>query len=200
MGWETVEVGEIEYDALEISGNLGSKNSIWYSTAAGNVVKVDYENIDLGYGYKLNTLEMVLVSTTYVAPGAPNAPSQPNGITTGKINTEYTYNTSTTDSEGDQIYYWFDWGDGTNSGWTEEGFDSGETATVSHIWRTQGSYNIRVRAKDSEGLQSSWSDPLSITMPKNKAKNLPFLGFMENHPRMFPILRHSLELFLFSLH
>jgi len=33
-----------------------------------------------------------------------------------------------------------------------------------------------------------------LTTPKNKPINTPFLRFLENHPRMFPILRHLLGL------
>ena len=31
----------------------------------------------------------------------------------GKPGVEYTYTTSTSDPDGDQVYYWFDWDDGS---------------------------------------------------------------------------------------
>ena len=36
--------------------------------------------------------------------------------------------------------------------------------------------------------------PVSLTTPKNKAINTPFLQFMENHPHLFPLLRQLLRL------
>jgi hypothetical protein len=67
----------------------------------------------------------------------------------------------------------------------------------------QGSYSIKAKAKDdpngdgdlSDGTESVWSDPLSVSMPKNKPYiNTPFLSFLENHPHLFPLLRQLLGL------
>jgi hypothetical protein len=49
---------------------------------------------------------------------------------------------------------------------------------------------VKVKAKDEYDAESGWSDPLSISMPKNKPYiNTPFLQFLENHLHMFPLLR-----------
>jgi hypothetical protein len=162
-GWETVEVGEVEYDALKISGNFGNKNNIWYSVAAGNIVKIDYESIDMGYGFKLKTLEMTLISTTYQVPtNPPNTPSTPSGPTTLSVGESGAYSSSATDPDGDKIKYIFDWDDGTK---THTDFqNSGEPATVSHTWIRKGNYSVRVKARDKYGGESEWSDPLSVTI------------------------------------
>lgn len=96
-----------------------------------------------------------------------NAPYKPyiNGPTSGKIDISYIYTASTTDPEGDQLYYFFDWGDGTNSGW-QGPYNSGQQASVSKEWSNQGTYVVKVKAKDADGKESVWSDPLSVTMPK----------------------------------
>ncbi|MCD6108537.1 MAG: hypothetical protein J7J89_03585, partial [Thermoplasmata archaeon] len=57
-----------------------------------------------------------------------------------------------------------DWGDGTNSGWLGP-YNSGETVEASHSWSEKGEYSIKVKAKDINGLESEWSDPLVISMP-----------------------------------
>jgi hypothetical protein len=44
-------------------------------------------------------------------------------------------------------------------------YDSGATASASHTWTKKGSYGIKVKAKDSYGLESNWSQALSVTMP-----------------------------------
>ena len=120
----------------------------------------------------------------------PNKPTTPSGEASGKVNVSYTYGSSTTDSDGDQIYYLFDWGDGTDSGWVGA-YDSGDVCQESHIWTTKGSYSIKVKAKDSSGAESVWSDPLPITMPYSY--NKPTLQFLElllqRFPDAFSILR-----------
>jgi len=139
---------------------------------------------------------------------APETPSKPSGPANGEVGTEYTYTTSTTDSEGYKIYYNFSWGDGTYSGWLGP-YNSGETASGSHIWEWQGTFYIKVKAKDdpnndgdlSDGAESDWSETTSVRMPKNKnekSMNTPFLQFLENffekYPNAFPILRQLLGL------
>jgi len=115
---------------------------------------------------------------------APLKPSKPNGPNTGNSGTEYTYSSSTIDPDNDNISYFFDWSDGTDSGWLGP-YESGESVTTTHIWSEQGDYIIRVIAKDVNGTLSSWSDPLSVSMPKNKfcclIEKLPFLkSLIEN--------------------
>jgi len=94
----------------------------------------------------------------------PVKPNQPSGPTNGKIGQECAYTTSTTDPDGDQVFYLWDWGDGNNSGWLGP-YNSGATCEAKHIWNAKNSYNIKVKAKDIYGKESSWSDPLPITMP-----------------------------------
>jgi len=121
----------------------------------------------------------------------PEKPSKPVGSTTGTPGEEYTYSTSSTDCEGEQILFWFDWDDGKNSGWIGP-FNSGETCEANHIWQEKGNYQIRVKAMDINNYESDWSDPLTISMPKNKKSiNIPFLlRFLADHSYMFKILRH----------
>ncbi|MGC9308418.1 MAG: C25 family cysteine peptidase, partial [Thermoplasmatota archaeon] len=95
---------------------------------------------------------------------APATPAAPTGEENGETENAYTYMTSTTDIEGDDIYYQWDWGDGTTSEWLGP-YQSGETVNTSHTWSDRGSYEITVRAKDSQGEMSQWSDPLRVRMP-----------------------------------
>ncbi len=125
---------------------------------------------------------------------APYQPDKPSGPPSGNTGTAYTYSSSAVDPDADQVYLWFDWGDGSNSGWIGP-YNSGQTGSASHTWSTQGTYPINVKAKDTDGKESDWSEPLSVTMPKNKALiNTLFLRFLERFPHAFPILRNLLEL------
>jgi len=120
----------------------------------------------------------------------PNKPSTPSGQTNGKIGRQYFYTTNTTDPDGDQIYYLWDWGDGSTSIWFGP-YDSGITMNTHHNWTVKGSYSIKVKAKDIYGNESVWSDPLPITMPFSYHWTL--LQLLQRFPHAFPIIRHLLE-------
>ena len=127
----------------------------------------------------------------------PDKPATPTGPVNGSRRESYQYCTSTEDPEGDDVYYKWDWGNGDVSGWMGP-FGSGEVMCTSHTWPKYGTYEIRVRAKDANEEVGSWSDPLPVTMPRNKAINIPFLNFLQNilnsHPNLFPILQRLLKL------
>ena len=92
----------------------------------------------------------------------PEIPSM-DGPLFGRINKTYEYTAVTTDPEGDQILYKFDWGDGTQSEWLGP-VTSGTSISGSHSWSEIGDYNITVRAKDTEGAGSRWSEPHAVRM------------------------------------
>jgi hypothetical protein len=91
----------------------------------------------------------------------PEKPGTPDGPVSGEVGTQYQYATNTTDPEGDQVYYRFDWGDDTDTTWLGP-YNSGATAEAAHTWTDQGSFEIRVIAKDENGGLSPWSDPLAV--------------------------------------
>jgi len=124
---------------------------------------------------------------------APDAPAI-TGEINGEVGVEYEYTFNATDPEGDAVYYEIEWGDGTNI--TDLGpYESGEGVILNHTWYNKGTYTIEARAKDIFGALGDWGT-LDVTMPKNRAFNMNplFLRFLENHPRMFPILRQLLGL------
>ncbi len=123
----------------------------------------------------------------------PAKPATPTGPATGKVNTEYTYSSSATDPEGNQVSYMFDWGDGTFSNWVGP-VNSGSTGSAKKTWSAEGTFQVKVVAKDSHGQLSVWSDPLSISMPVEYQP--PFLRLLERlfeqFPHAFPLLRQLL--------
>ena len=126
---------------------------------------------------------------------APYQPLKPSGPSSGKKGTTYTYTSSAIDPDGDNIYLWFDWGDGTNSGWVGP-FGSGNTGSASHSWASDDSYDIKVKAKDINNKESSWSDTLSVTIPRDKAtNNIIVLRLLERFPLLQTLLINSILLF-----
>jgi hypothetical protein len=91
----------------------------------------------------------------------PETPGKPFGPIEGASGTELEYVTSTYDPDGDDLYYWFDWGNGNNSGWIGP-VPSNEIANASYIWSEGGDFTLKVKAKDIYGAESNWSEKLSI--------------------------------------
>ncbi|MBA7666020.1 hypothetical protein ES703_74095 [subsurface metagenome] len=87
---------------------------------------------------------------------SPNTPSSPAGPSTGTHGPSYSFTTTTTDPDGDQVAFKFSWGDGTESSWTSF-VDSGGSASLSHSWSGQMTYQVKVKAKDTYNAESGWS-------------------------------------------
>ncbi len=92
-------------------------------------------------------------------PNPPNTPTGPTQIQTG--GNYYFISTSYDVDVNDTIRLRFNWGDGTYSDWTGL-LPSNVTASLSHTWMNASSYNITVIAQDQKGLNSSWSEPLTV--------------------------------------
>ena len=130
-------------------------------------------NWDYSYGTWRGVIECCLLfgdpAQTIKTPHpsqSPVQPTKPVGPTNGIWNQEYTYTSRATDPENDQIYYLFDWDDGSNSGWLGP-YSSGQTGTATHIWTVLGVYDVKVKARDVWGAGSIFSDPLTVTITDN---------------------------------
>ena len=91
----------------------------------------------------------------------PETPSVPIGPTQGKIGVDYTFSTNAVDPDtGDQLYYQWNWGDEV-SDWFGP-YSPGQSIEATHAWILPGEYQITVKVKDNGGLESAWSEPLTI--------------------------------------
>jgi hypothetical protein len=88
---------------------------------------------------------------------------------------EYSYTVSTTDPDGDQIRYRFDWGDGTVSSWSTF-VESGTSVSFTHSWTHINAFQVQVIAQDEHGLNSSWSSVYTV-----------FVASVGNHSRSLPV-------------
>ncbi|GAI45907.1 unnamed protein product, partial [marine sediment metagenome] len=105
-----------------------------------------YVNVtDSGSG---TTREEVYTFTTEPQPNNPPNTPTITGPTHGYTHYDYTFTANTTDPENDQIYYMFNWGDGNFSQWLGP-YDSGTETPATYNWTDPGTYNIKVKAKDT---------------------------------------------------
>ncbi len=104
-----------------------------------------------------------------------NPPSKPTitGPTKGRIKARYEYTFKSIDPDGDDIYYFVDWGDNTTSGWLGP-YKSGEEVILIHSFSSQGTYAIKAKAKDIFDDESSW-ETLVVSMPYD----MPIYRFLE---------------------
>jgi hypothetical protein len=138
-----------------------------------------------------NSATDVITKIVSVQNSPPNPPTiQAPGK--GKAGVTYLCSFNTTDPDGDNVYYYIDWGDNSTTGWIGPSV-SGATIHQSHAWTTQGTYTIKAKAKDTNGAESDWGTlqvvmPLSYEPPHYRI----FQWLFERFPHAFPILRHLL--------
>ena len=128
--------------------------------------------------------------TFFTSPNhAPAKPATPSGVSKGKVGTEYTFTSSSTDPDGDKLYYKWSFGDGTFSKWMGP-YNSGDEVNTTHNWTKKGNYDVKVMVRDEHRAESNWSDPAPIKVPVNIDFPLlrMILQFLENHfPRLYEI-------------
>ena len=105
----------------------------------------------------------------------PATPTKPSGPDIWTINVETTFSSTTTDPEGESIFYLFDWGDGTNSGWIGP-YNSGQAGSAAHTWINLGQFNVKAIARDSYNVQSGWSESATITIIENSPPAKPTIS------------------------
>ena len=76
-----------------------------------------------------------------------------SGDTLCKYGIKEEYIIYTKDINGDDIYYYINWGDNTTTGWIGP-YSSGEEVIVNHTWYDYGGHRIIVVAKDINGHES----------------------------------------------
>ena len=93
----------------------------------------------------------------------PYTPVQPHGPSQGDVGEAYFFWTTAIDPDNDPLFYLFQWGDNSDSGWIGP-YDSGENVSASHVWHQRGFDEITVKVKDVYQAESNWSDALTVKL------------------------------------
>ncbi len=173
----TITPGSTYYIVLCLTQNQPSNNNLYWWHSSDNSYQHGSVYYSVNSGSTWNDDPDPNKDTLFKTYGnnqAPNTPQQPAGPTTGVTGVSYTFNTYTTDPEGHQVYYKFDWGDGVISSWIGPAV-SGQIVFGSHTWTAMGVYFIKAKAKDIYGDESGWSTSHSIVISagSNQAPNTP---------------------------
>lgn len=183
MSWDSGRFSSCEYSAVWLCDQSGTQLANMRLTGSYHYTSQD----------DTTTQFTIRCSTSGNSP--PVTPDTPTGTDSGKIKTVYTYMTRATDPNGDPVYYQWDWGDGSQSSWLGP-YQSGLPMNATHTWTKKGTYSITVKAKDSAGAESSWSDSLPVTMPcvYPRSGGLLWDKLLDQFPHAFLFLRYLLRL------
>jgi hypothetical protein len=110
--------------------------------------------------YETNLFGDPTLTITEMTNNPPEKPAIPTGPTSGNTTVSYTFTTSTSDPDADEVYYQWDW-ENEVSDWLGP-YASGQSMEATHQWVAPGEYHVKVKAKDSYGLESAWSDSIII--------------------------------------
>jgi hypothetical protein len=149
-------------------------------------------HINMTYAVKNIRLILATLAELSEAGFLNNPPAKPvlTGPTSGVINQAYNLSVVTTDPEGQDVYYFIEWGDSQVDEWVGP-YNSGATAEITHQWNKKGVYTIRVKAKDISSIESDWGT-MNVVMPIEYT--FFFHAFLQHllgvFPHMSPILRY----------
>ncbi len=154
-----------EYDGFEIfplgqfpSSAAGYVNDI----RKGGLTSADYNNDgreDLVTGGVQGNIRVFWNDYSEVLPPLWPIIYQPTGEYDPGVELEFGF--ISMDFHGNDIFYYIDWGDGTDSGWIGP-YHSGEGINVAHVWDEEGVYWVRVKARNTYGAESGWNKYMLI--------------------------------------
>jgi len=149
---------------LIYSGTHPNDANQWFEHTFSNNTAYNRYQINFSGSYYDSTRTLVLeIEMMEQVFSPPNTPSTPSGNSPVNAGVSNSYSASATDPDSLNVYYVFDWGDGssqTSTGW----YASGATGSASHAFSSPGTYSVKCYAVNSEGLNSGWSGSKSVTV------------------------------------
>lgn len=175
-------------DDVFLCKNLGDSLDIFYlgslslneegyldSLAEGAFTSSDYNNdgkIDLIIGGVQGVIRICFNNYGQLPPSKPTIRPRMTSFIPGE---QKDFKFTSWDFNNDEISYFIDWGDGTNTGWLGP-YPSGEELDLGHTWTAEHAHYLKVKSKDIHGEESVWQEDIIVV--KNKRLNS---GFIFNH-------------------
>jgi len=125
-------------------------------------------------------------TTSNYPPDKPNITGPPSG----KVGEDLEYTFIATDPNGDSLYYYISWGDGSAEEWIGP-LPSGEELNATHQWSKSGPYSIKAKVKD-QGAESSYA-MLEITIPRYRLVIPSLVQKLLGRLQIFQILQNFLQ-------
>jgi hypothetical protein len=175
-------------------------NSGWLGPySSGTTISASYAWSELGdFDVKVRAKDIHGAGSTWSDPVTisivdnipPNKPTI-NGPSEGEAGITYLYTIMSIDPDDHDVCYYVDWGDDTTTDWTSP-YSSGDQAGLYHTWAEDGTYLVRVKARDIYEDESDWAT-LEVEMPVPQQSNSVFFQkIFERFPNAFPLLQKLL--------
>jgi hypothetical protein len=127
-------------------------------------------------------------TTEKISNSAPIRPTMSGVQGIHVANREYDYDIVTTDPDGDDLFYYVDWNDGTYEDWSGP-YKSGVNITKTHSWPPRTKlYEIQVKAEDVYGAESDWGTMYVFVMNSRTAPGSILGRFIVRIIDRFPII------------
>jgi len=164
-----------------LAGLLLSQDPTLTNEEVRKIIRANVDPYDSEYYIGTGRINAYKALTRYNTQ--PENPEKPSGETKGKPGREYSFTSFAADDDGDDLYYLWDWGDGSYSEWLGP-YTSGEECEASYTWQQEANFPIKVMVKDGKGGESYWSAPFIFSTPKDKAINIQLIlyGFFQRFP------------------
>ncbi len=153
-GGDTVKVGGV--------GGASSLYGIIESCGAREVPKLDL-SVELEAMGDTEFRAIYTLTNLHYPSDPPSDPVAPDGDDVGATGIDYSFSTVSTDPEGDNVSYRFDFGDGTVTDWLGP-FASGDSCAASHSYNTVGTFDVIAQARDEWEFKTEWSPVSQIQM------------------------------------
>ncbi len=96
------------------------------------------------------------------------------------------------DPDGEDVYFWIEWGDGDIVEWIGP-YEPNEEEILNHSWNTSGPYLIKAKAKDASDAESEFTE-FSVEIPRIRISYNPLLlRLFERFQKVFSFLRILLK-------
>jgi hypothetical protein len=145
-------------DGSESGWISSSKVSKVYSEPGSYLAKLKVKDND---GLESDWSNTIIITVTSLPPPPPENQKPTARLSAYPTTVEEDYQSVTLDAsasydpDGSVVAYLFDYGDGTNSGWTT-------SSKISKIYNNVGEYFVKVKVRDDKGSESDWSDAIKI--------------------------------------
>ena len=168
---------EILHITFSFSGNPGN-HKIWAGlrATASACITGTASAVTMGQVSKI-TIDGIAV------PEPPNI----EGSNDGKVGDNLIFYAESTDPNNDKIRYCFEWGDGTNTKWTNFK-TSGTKISETHTYKKKGIYKIKVIVEDIDKMSSETIKTIEIKGDNSKLRNILLQNILKDFFLIFKIL------------
>ena len=190
--------GDIENNMENFMEEFDGEEVVIYCTSGYRSLLACY--VLCGADFNGTVYNMIGGITTWIDEGYPirnNTPPYAPSIigehprarqSTKGFTKNYTF--TTIDPDGDKIYLYIDWDDGTFEKWVGP-YDSGEEITITHIYDNQGTPGVKAKAKDIFDAEGPIGTEMIPILRSKQMINSWFQLFLDR----FPLLEKLLFLF-----